>query len=309
MKLQILLSTYNGERYLREQLDSLLAQSLFQNRDWEIGITVRDDGSSDKTCEILKKYSEKNAALTYYVGENLGVVRSFFELIEGVSDDVDFIALSDQDDVWMEDKMQRAVSELMKYDASVPALYCGMPLLTDENLTPVHSIMYTDSVAPSFGNALVENICTGCTAVFNRSLAAMVKLERPVFTVMHDWWLYLLASAFGQVVFDSEPHMSYRQHTDNTVGVKRNYRSEFVARLRRFRKNRYNISRQVASLQKICQRHELSLASEHSEWIQDILRSREHIGARLHIFANRAIYRQRGMDNFLFKIILLTGTI
>ena len=309
MKLQILLSTYNGESYLREQLDSLLAQSLFQNEVWEVVITVRDDGSTDKTCEILKEYSERNDALTYYAGENKGVIRSFFELIEGVPDDVDFIALSDQDDVWMKDKMQRAVSQLLMFNASNPVLYCGMPLLTDENLTPVSSIMYTDSVTPSFGNALVENICTGCTAVFNRSLAKLVKLERPAFTVMHDWWMYLLAAAFGQVVFDSEPHMYYRQHSDNTVGVKKNYRSEFVARLRRFRTNRYNISRQVASLQKICQRHGLSLTSEQSERIRDILRSKEHIGARFRILTNRTIYRQRKMDNLLFKIIFLTVTI
>lgn len=309
MKLQILMSAYNGAAFLREQLDSILSQTLFQDREWDIGITIRDDGSTDQTCEILREYSEKFSGLTYYTGKNVGVIQSFFELIRNVPEDVDVIALSDQDDVWMKDKLDRAVSVLGRMDKEKPLLYCGMPLLTDEHLTPVSSIMYTDCVRPSFGNALVENICTGCTAVFNRSLAFMVKLETPAFTVMHDWWLYMLAEGFGQVVFDSEPHIYYRQHTDNTVGVKRNYRSEFFARVRRFRKNRYNISRQAASLQSICEKYQLTLAADKAAWLSDILDSKRHVSARFRIVRNSMIYRQRKMDDFLFKIIFLTGTV
>lgn len=309
MKLQVLMSSYNGAVFLREQLDSILSQTLLQDEGWEIGITVRDDGSTDQTCEILREYSEKFSELSFYEGENMGVIRSFFELIRNVPDDVDVIALSDQDDVWMKDKLARAVSVMGQMDMEKPLLYCGMPLLTDEHLTPVSSIMYTDSVRPSFGNALVENICTGCTAVFNRSLAYMVKLETPSFTVMHDWWLYMLAAGFGQVAFDPEPHMYYRQHMDNTVGVKRNYRSEFLARIRRFRKNRYNISRQAASLQSICEKHRLALSPDKAAWLLDVLESKAHVSARFRIVRNDMIYRQRKMDDLIFKIIFLTGTV
>lgn len=309
MKLQILLSTYNGERYVREQLDSIFAQTLFQKKDWELGLTVRDDGSTDKTCEILQEYCERYPSMNYQTGTNKGVIGSFFELIQGVPEDVDFVALSDQDDVWMKDKLERAATVLSEMDSEKPLLYCGMPLLTDEHLTPVSSIMYTDSIQPSFGNALVENICTGCTAVFNQRLASLVRLESPAFTVMHDWWLYVLAAGFGDVMFDSEPHMYYRQHTDNAVGVKRNYASEFLARLRRFRKNRYNISRQAASLQTICEKYSLSLSSTKTELMEEILLSKKHLAARFRIIKNQSIYRQRKMDNLLFKIIYLTGTI
>ena len=99
MKLQVLMSSYNGAVFLREQLDSILSQTLLQDKGWEIGITVRDDGSTDQTCEILREYSEKFSELSFYEGENMGVIRSFFELIRNVPDDVDVIALSDQDDV------------------------------------------------------------------------------------------------------------------------------------------------------------------------------------------------------------------
>lgn len=295
--------------YLREQLDSIFAQSLFKKENWELRLTVRDDGSTDKTCEILQEYSEKFPAMRYNSGENKGVISSFFELIQSVSEDVDFVALSDQDDVWMKDKLERAVTVLGKMDSEKPLLYCGMPLLTDEHLTPVPSIMYTDSVLPSFGNALVENICTGCTAVFNKHLVSLIKLESPAFTVMHDWWLYLLAAGFGDVTFDSEPHMYYRQHTDNTVGVKRNYASEFFARLRRFRKSRYNISRQAASLKTISEKHSLSLSPEKAELLENILLCKKHPAVRLKMIKNHAVYRQRKMDNLLFKLIYLTGTI
>lgn len=303
------MSAYNGAEFIQEQLDSILAQTLFQNKNWQIELIIRDDGSDDKTPEILQDYSDKYSFVTYYTGKNKGVIASFFELIQNVPDDVDYVALSDQDDVWMKDKMMSAVSKLEQIDSPKPLLYCGRVLLTDEKLNPIPSIMFAEHMRPSFGNALVENICTGCTAVFNRHLVSLVKLESPAFTVMHDWWLYILAAAFGDVIFDSEPHMYYRQHMGNTVGVKRNYASEFLARLRRFRKNRYNISRQVAALQAICEKHSLSLTSEKTELMKEILLTRKHLTARLRIIKKQSIYRQRKMDNLLFKIIYLTGTI
>lgn len=302
------MSTYNGEKYLREQLDSLLAQTLCKKAGWDVGITVRDDGSSDATCEILEEYAGKYPQISYYTGKNLGVIGSFFDLVCHTPDDVDLMAFCDQDDVWMEDKMETAAAALDKKERQIPLLYCCMVQTTDENMNPLDTVFFNSDMRPSFGNALVENICTGCTAVFNRELAELIRVQPPSFTVMHDWWLYILATCFGEVIHDSTPHMYYRQHGGNTVGVKKNYVSEFVARVKRFRKNRYNISRQAGALWQLCEEQAISLPKEKAELIRAVLDGRKHIRARLRLMRDPAVYRQRKGDDLIFKLIILTGT-
>lgn len=308
MRLQILMSTYNGAKYLREQMDSILAQTVMYHSDWFVEIVIRDDGSTDETIKILEEYSVKYPRLSYYKGENEGVVRSFFDLICNTPDEVDYIALADQDDLWMPEKLECALMALSKEENSQPLLYCGSTYLVDDRLRPIKGLS-SHAIRPSFGNALVENICTGCTAVFNAALRDIIKLQIPEFTPMHDWWLYLLSACLGKVYYDTEPHMYYRQHGSNTVGVSTTYRHEFINRLKRFRGNRYQIRRQVMSLYKISRRYNLSLGVEIQRQIEDVLAVKKNAAARLRVICNHKIYRQRPMDNFIFKLIILTGTL
>ncbi|HOV15546.1 MAG TPA: glycosyltransferase, partial [Spirochaetota bacterium] len=115
-KINILMSTYNGEKYLKEQLDSLLNQT-YKN----IKIYIRDDGSSDNTLNILKEYNKENK-INLFVGENIGFVKSFFWLIKN-SDNADYYSFSDQDDVWFPGKLEKAINLLNKYDSQIPTLY------------------------------------------------------------------------------------------------------------------------------------------------------------------------------------------
>lgn len=305
--LRVLLSTYNGERFLGEQLESILNQSLYKNPEWSVELVIRDDGSSDSTRDILSEYEKRDRVSCIY-GENVGVTASFFELIKHMSEGADYIALSDQDDVWMEDKLESAVQALEKEKSAEPLLYCGMCQITDEQLSPIETVFFTDHIRPSFGNALVENICTGCTAVFNQSLAALLRVGKPDFTVMHDWWIYIYGACFGKVVHDGVPHMYYRQHGNNTVGVQKSYLSEFVARVKRFRGNRYNISRQIASFQKLCKEHNLPVPEENRELMGMVLTAKRKIRARFRLMHSKKIYRQRRVDNIIFKMIFLSGT-
>lgn len=323
MKLRVLMSAYNGERYIREQLDSILEQSLCKDPAWSIEIIVRDDGSSDTTRDILSEYEQKNAITVFY-GENKGVIASFLTLIQEASEGADYVALADQDDFWLPDKLEAAVSMLeAKEDkgntvlskrgdrqaaGEIPLLYCGACQAVDENLKPLDTAFLKGQKKPDFGNALVENICTGCTAVFNQALAEILRKEIPEFTVMHDWWLYLCAACFGEVVYDSVPHIYYRQHGDNEVGVRTNYRSEFLERFRRFRGNRYHINRQVQSLQNLYQNHGLAVSAENVELVDLLLSARKHVGARVKMICSKRIYRQRKMDHLIFKLIFLSGT-
>lgn len=309
MKLQVLLSTYNGEKYLREQLDSILSQSLFHNSDWETELVVRDDGSSDHTCEILEEYAGHFSKITLHLCENIGVVESFFELLQNTSEDVDFVALSDQDDVWFEDKLECAVKALCSREQSKPLLYCGTFQLVDEELHPMKGICFKKNIRPSFGNALVENICTGCTVVINRQLLHLAKKLRPEYTEMYDWWLYLLSTCYGDIVYDSFPHIYYRQHRDNLIGVSKNHLDEFWMRLKRFKKNRYKISRQVQSLWDLAEEKNLMPEPEKKEMMKKILWAGKRISCRFSLISDKRIFRQRRIDNWIFKIIFLSGKV
>ena len=125
----VVLSTFNGEQYLREQITSLLNQTHTN-----VQIIVRDDGSQDRTREILADFSHKFERVNVSYERNIGVVGSFLRLLELVPEDVNYVALCDQDDVWRGDKIERALSMLGEVDGATPAMYCGAVEVVDENL-------------------------------------------------------------------------------------------------------------------------------------------------------------------------------
>ncbi len=162
-KVQILMSTYNGEEFIREQLDSILGQSYP-----DVDILIRDDGSTDDTFVILKEYEELHQNIHAYQGANLGVNRSFFELLSESNPKASYIGFCDQDDCWLPEKIEAAVRQLERMEG--PALYCGAKTLVNENLEPLGS-QQNPHVTPGFGNAVIESICSGCTLVVNGRLA------------------------------------------------------------------------------------------------------------------------------------------
>lgn len=298
-KVQILLSSYNGAKYIEEQLDSILVQD-YPN----ISILIRDDGSSDGTIRILEKYAAQYEQISYYLGENIGVINSFFDLVFHSDPSADYYAFSDQDDVWLKNKISRAVDKLEAMKKKQPLLYCGRTTLVDQDLQLIQSSIKTAIIKPDFANALVENICTGCTSVFNRELLEMVKDNIPRFTVMHDWWLYLIASTFGDIYYDEKSHILYRQHQGNAVGTKTNYYDEFIKRLKNYKKNRGNISRQATEFL-----NHFELDQDKNQLISCVINAKSHFASRLKILSGNQIYRQRRMDNIIFKILFLLGRV
>src|SRR5437868_4338449 len=160
-RIQVLLSTHEGERYLRPLLDSVLGQDHAN-----LDILVRDDGSSDGTRATLDDYAA-GGRVSVVLGENIGVVRSFFELLRIASPEADYVALCDQDDVWLPDKMSRALGFLAGAASGTPLLYASRLQVVDERLSPIE--MSPKPRRPLvLGNALVENLLPGCTMVLNR---------------------------------------------------------------------------------------------------------------------------------------------
>jgi glycosyltransferase involved in cell wall biosynthesis len=220
---EVLMSTYDGERFVREQAASVLAQTHERLR-----LVVRDDGSRDGTVEVLDRIDDPR--LVVRRGENLGLPDAFFRLFDESSDDADLWALCDQDDVWAPDKLARAVERLSYVDG--PALYCARVAVVDELLRPLylHELPWR---GPSFANALVQNVALGCTIVLNRAARDLLRGQWPRECIMHDAWVYLVVAGCGTVVYDHVPVVLYRQHGGNSVGMGHGPLSRLAGRVRR----------------------------------------------------------------------------
>jgi glycosyltransferase involved in cell wall biosynthesis len=204
------MSTYNGEQHVAEQLRSILEQLPLGGR-----IVVRDDGSTDSTVAAVQALRDDR--ITVSRGPNVGFGRSFLMLLAGVPPEADMVMFADQDDVWLPGKIERAWQHL-KPLGDVPGLYGSAQMLVDRELRPMHATPPWPR-GPSLAGALTENIITGCTAALNRSaMRLMQRAGAPAEVRFHDWWLYLVVSAFGTVVHDDEPTLLYRQHGGNQIG-------------------------------------------------------------------------------------------
>ena len=216
-KVVILMSTYNGGRYLENQIESLLNQDGV-----EVEILARDDGSKDRTLKILEEYKEAKSNFNFYIGKNLGPAGSFLDLMKHAPE-ADFYALCDQDDTWLPDKLKIAVDaidkEVNKGKNGTPILYYGMPRFADNdgNLLMGPKGIYEKSL--DFPSCLIKSNSTGCTMVFNRALLELINSKTPGPITMHDEWLHKVCLAVGGVlIYDEDVHILYRQHGGNTIG-------------------------------------------------------------------------------------------
>lgn len=213
MKIAVLMSTYNGEKYLEKQLDSILNQK----GKFEIEILVRDDGSTDSTKKILKTY-EKKKSLKWYSEKNIGPGLSFFDLIHKAGE-YDLYAFSDQDDLWNANKLDRAVSKIG--ENTKPKLYFSNAELVDSNLRYLGRSVYKNIPKLDFFTLSCAGGALGCTMVFNNELAQIIrKCDMPSKMVMHDFYLAVVCKGIGgDIIYDDYPSMKYRQHDSNVVGV------------------------------------------------------------------------------------------
>lgn len=217
----VLLATYNGEEYLEEQLDSLLAQT-FGN--WKL--YVHDDGSTDSTLAILDKYQKKHPQkMEILQAPSTGGARNnFFFLLENV--DADRYFFCDQDDVWKPDKMEKTIAlmEKTEKDSALPALVCTDLEVVDENLqtiAPRMSVYQKLNLEKlDINHLLIHNVVTGCTVLMNRSLRnELLRLQNRDHLIMHDWAGAIIAAYSNQIDVLKEPTICYRQHGDNSVGA------------------------------------------------------------------------------------------
>lgn len=224
-KVAILMCTFSGERFLKEQLDSFANQT---HKDWTLWVS--DDGSTDQTLEILRTTQAQwgEDRLKIVTGLSKGFARNFLSLACRAEIEADFFAFSDQDDIWLPKKLSRAIGLLEHLPQDKPALYGSRTHLINAQ----GEIIGISKLIPhdlSFHNALVQNVAGGNTMVFNQHLRDVLQFAgADLDLVSHDWWLYIVVTALkGNVLFDRQPFINYRQHKHNLVGANVNIAAKF----------------------------------------------------------------------------------
>lgn len=213
-KILVLMSAYNGENTIKEQIDTILNQA-----GCEVSLLVRDDSSEDHTKEIVESYIDAGRPIALMDGcENLRPARSFMELLYHAPS-FDYYAFSDQDDSWDSDKLQRGIQMLQA--AEGPSLYCANARIAGPGLEDSGKLVYQYPKRTDFKSVMITGNFMGCTMVFNRALKdAFCRWAPPEYCIMHDSYLTALCAMLGgKIIFDPSPHMSYRQTGHNTVGL------------------------------------------------------------------------------------------
>jgi rhamnosyltransferase len=223
------MSTYNGEKYIEAQLNSIINQHM----EADIHIRIRDDGSNDDTCavigEMIKKYPQ---AIELQRGINKGYNASFFELINN-ADGYDYYAISDQDDVWIEDKLQTAIERLENEADGNPLLYASVSYLVEDDLKPYGTTRKQKRKFTTY-NTIIQNICPGHTQVMNNELLKLVKGSIDVSRIyVYDSWITNIAMLYGRIIFDNHPHTLYRQHKGNQLGSGKGIIGQLVSSAKR----------------------------------------------------------------------------
>lgn len=233
--LTIALCTYNGVAFLREQLNSYLAQDHTQWQLW-----VSDDGSNDTTLDILQEFDRRHGnrhPVRVIKGPGQGVATNFLSLLCHPEFPPGPVALSDQDDVWLDHKLTRAITQIQDYEG--PVIYGAQSLYVDNKLRTIGRSSTAGS-RPSFTNALVQNVISGHSCVLSAKALDLVRRAGvPMGVPYHDWWLYLLISGVsGQVIIDDANVLLYRQHESNLMGAHRGQRAR-ITRARQVLRSEY----------------------------------------------------------------------
>lgn len=229
----ILMSTFNGQNYIREQLESIFNQTYKGN----IRLLIRDDGSTDSTLEILNKWKQK-LNLEIIKGKNIGVIKSFLELVR-LAPESDYYSFCDQDDIWNNDKLERSIKALKNESNQVQSLaYFSNVEFADKTGKSMNKYLYSIEPKYSLGAVMASNPCLGCTMVFNKSLMKVVKKSNIKIVAMHDKMVLLIALLCGKVIYDHIPTMLYRQHDNNVMGRKKSLKKRIKQTYRLWFKSR-----------------------------------------------------------------------
>ncbi|MEE0779405.1 MAG: glycosyltransferase [Massilimicrobiota sp.] len=301
-KILVLMSTYNGEKYLVEQVESIFNQK----GNYDISLLIRDDGSNDMTINIIQKLKEKYKKIKFIKGSNLGCNGSYFELFKlAYKEDFDFFAISDQDDIWLDDKISKALYYIQNYDQNQPILYGSASYLVRDDKIPYGKTQTANKEISVF-NTIIQNFFPGHSQVFNRALLQYLIVDIDVSNIyVYDSWITNIANNFGKVIFDNEPHTLYRMHERNVVGYGKSQIQWLKTRINRMKKG--DIIRQTQQIEYFLEVYGKKLNQTFLNEMNFFLVSRKNIFSRLKYIVQCKLYRQKTIETIYFKALYLFG--
>lgn len=289
MKIAVLMSTYNGEQFIHQQIESILAQDL----NMEVDIWVRDDGSQDATQQILQEY-QTAGRLRWYTGLNLKPAKSFLDLVSHCPG-YDYYAFADQDDYWYADKLRSGTSVIAERKG--PAMSFSNARLVDGKGNPLGRNVYKDQPHCDFYSVLCGGGILGCTIVFNRQLAELLRaFSKPEKVIMHDYYAAIICTLFdGTISYDPIPHMDYRQHGSNVVGAQWTKMASIKNRVRNITKKR-DIS--VADMAQSILKHEMQSPNpEKLKYLREIAEYKRSVFSAIKTaFSRKPTYNSKNME-------------
>jgi len=304
--IHILLSTYNGEKYLNTQLSSLFAQT-YSN----FIVHIRDDGSFDTTVEILSKWvKEYPSKILLSAENNIGVIDSFLKLLRNVKyQEWDLFSFCDQDDYWEPRKLEKAVQKIKDAKNSKSTLYCSKLEFVDESLTHLQYSKKPKYIG--FENAIVENIATGCSVIIGENILSLMLEANPKHMIMHDWWAYLIATTFGEVIYDETSTIKYRQH-DSTVtawepGIQK-LKTRFINLAKRLSGNFHQGLDSLNQANHFIETYN-HIADEQKELVIELLslRNKSMLLKRFNYITHQKVMRNDTFENLSLKPMILFG--
>lgn len=312
-KIDILLATYNGEVFLEDQIQSLLSQSY---TNWNL--LIRDDGSSDNTVEIIKKYVRKYPEKIKFIQDtikNSGPAGNFSTLLQ--YSESDYVMFCDQDDVWVADKVESMYKELIimesKFGKETPLLVHSDLFVTDNNLNIIAQSMFKfqnlNPLATNLNQLLVQNNVTGCTVIINKALVQKATpIPREV--IMHDWWLALVASAFGKIGFVNNSTIMYRQHSMNDTGAKSYSLNYFLKRIKDFNHTEKLVVRNFEQAKLFYEKYAEELPKQAANQVDSYVNLPDQpLFKKIKTISKYKFFKQGMLRNIGFFIILINSKI
>jgi glycosyltransferase involved in cell wall biosynthesis len=240
-EVEVLLATFNGSEHIAEFLNSLSNQEGVS-----IHLKVSDDGSSDRTLEIIESYKSKFESVSIEKGPLLGPMENFFSLIEKAS--LDYIALADQDDIWFSNHLYNSCTRVMGKTPKITfSRVSEFKKISNKNLKVWPKKLNIKTIE----NLIFENQIRGCTIVFNKSFLELVKQSKPKKAIMHDWWLALLGLSTNSLIINTSSEVMYRIHKNNFIGTTPSFHKKLLRFIKILKSNTYPTLVQLRDLKNV----------------------------------------------------------
>jgi len=295
----VVMSTYNGENYVEEQIDSILTQKSVK-----VDLYIRDDGSKDKTVAVIEAIAKKHTNVHIAKGENIGYARSFLSLLKSISG-FDYYAFADQDDVWMPDKLFEATNMLhLKGNPAKDCLcyWCNLELV-DAALTTIDNMVAAKESDFIKERYLIDKYGYGCTMVFSSALKERATKTLPAPNITHDNWVGLTSVFLGIPIYDSRIFIKYRQHANNVVGGNNSLAGTWKRRLKNLNKIKSFSRAEVAEELIRCYSDELQ--QKDMELLNMVANYKDNFHNKLVFFFDKSTKRASFEKNMLFRIEIL----